>query len=627
MMGMSLGLKKVIMIAVFVCLVLFVSFVVVLAFVPGKDTEYAYSYVIGISQANQRDPWRLVLAKELREEASKHAELRLVFTDAADDVDKQKSDIHRLLACDVDLLIVSPCDAVALTQTVKEAYASIPVIVLDRVVDGFDYSLFIGPDNVLIGKQAGNAVLRIAHNSNVNVLEISASHASQMSQDRHAGFSEAISFAENISLTEVSVEDGTRDSAEDILMAMGTQLADVDIIFSHNDYLALGAYKAVSRLGYSNIKIVSIDGFQIPDGGMELLYRSAIDVDITCPTGGKEAIQYSLDILHKTNGVPKQVILRNYTVTRNSLAEYEQQISRLPVPLERKIVVGHAQIADEGGWRQANKASISSAAKEFGLDFQSIDADSLSSQIAIVRQFIQKDVDVIVLSPIVESGWEDILQECSDAEIPVFLSDRKVVVSNDNLYYSFIGGDFVEEGRRAMRWVVSAVQPTLKDIHIMEIQGTAGASPTKERRQGFLEVLSLMKGYEVVVSPYGDYNFEGGYKAVFDYFQEHKTWDIDVIYSHNDDMALGAVKALKEIGINPGKDVQIVSIDGTSAALKALRKGDLNCVVECSPLLGPQLMKAITDYMSGKDLPRRIITDEKVFTANTKYSLYAHRSY
>ena len=592
-----------------------------------KNTEGAYAFVIGISQANQRDPWRLVLSKELETEAAKHDEIKLIFSDAADDVEKQKADIRRLLAYDVDLLIVSPCNAVALTQTVREAYRSVPIIVLDRVVDGYDYSLFIGPENRLIGRQAGKAVLALAKNGPVKVLEVSASSSSLVSQDRHAGFLEEIGQAPNVSLASIHVEDGKRDSAEDMIRAMGEDLQDVDCIFAHTDYLALGSFKAVTSLGYEHIKIVSIDGFQITDGGLDLLARGAIEATITCPTGGKEAIQYALDILHKKQGVPKQIILRNHTVTRESLPQYRQLLAQDLVPVQKKIRVAHAQIADEGGWRSANKDSIAQAAKDFGVDLESVDASSLSEQIEVVRSFIDKGVDIIVLSPIVESGWEAVLQACKDAGIPVFLSDRKVLVSDDNLYYSFIGGDFAEEGRRAMRWVVSAIQPTLKPVRILEIQGTAGASPTIERSQGFLEVLSLMKAYDVVASPYGDYNFDGGYRSVKDYLEGRQSWDIDVIYSHNDDMALGAVKALKEMGLKPGIDVLIVSIDGIGPALKALKKGELNCVVECSPLFGPQLMKAIEDYMSGKDLPRRIITDEIVFTKDTPEQYFRGRHY
>ncbi|NBK20624.1 MAG: FAD-dependent oxidoreductase, partial [Spirochaetia bacterium] len=175
-----------------------------------KNTEGAYAFVIGISQANQRDPWRLVLSKELETEAAKHDEIKLIFSDAADDVEKQKADIRRLLAYDVDLLIVSPCNAVALTQTVREAYRSVPIIVLDRVVDGYDYSLFIGPENRLIGRQAGKAVLALAKNGPVKVLEVSASSSSLVSQDRHAGFLEEIGQAPNVSLASIHVEDGKR---------------------------------------------------------------------------------------------------------------------------------------------------------------------------------------------------------------------------------------------------------------------------------------------------------------------------------------------------------------------------------------------------------------------------------
>lgn len=619
-------LRYLLVFLVVISLVLFVvGCVVVLR--DKKNTEGAYSFVIGISQANQRDPWRLVLTKELQTEAAKHDELKLIFADAADDIEKQKVDIKRLLAYDVDLLIVSPCNAVALTQTVREAYRSVPIIVLDRVVDGYDYSLFIGPENRLIGRQAGKAVLALAKDSPVKVLEVSASSSSLVSQDRHAGFLEEIEQAPNVKLMGIHVEDGTRDSAEDLLKAMGAGLEDVDCIFAHTDYLALGAFKAVVSLGYEHIRIVSIDGFQIADGGLDLLARGAIEATITCPTGGKEAIRYAMDILHKKQGVPKQVILRNHTVTRETLPQYRELLAQNLVPVQKKIRVAHAQIADEGGWRSANKDSIARAAKDFGIDLESVDASSLAEQIEVVRSFIREDVDIIVLSPIVESGWEEVLLECKKAGIPVFLSDRKVQVSDDNLYYSFIGGDFTEEGRRAMRWVVSAIQPTLKPVRILEIQGTAGASPTKERNQGFLEVLSLMKAYDVVASPYGDYNFAGGYRSVMAYMEGRSSWDIDVIYSHNDDMALGAVKALKEMGLNPGFDVLIVSIDGIDQALKALKKGELNCIVECSPLFGSQLMKAIEDFMSGKDLPRRIITDEIVFTKDTPEQYFRGRHY
>ena len=235
-------------------------------------------------------------------------------------------------------------------------------------------------------------------------------------------------------------------------------------------------------------------------------------------------------------------------------------------------------------------------------------------------------MDVIVISPIVDSGWDEVLMEARDAGIPVLLSDRKISVAEDDLFMTFIGADFIEEGRRAMRWTAANVPADKHPVRILEIQGTVGATPTIERKRGFEMLLAEHPDYSIVYSAGGDFTREGGRLVVGQYLREH-AWDIDVIYSHNDDMALGAVDALEAAGIQPGRDVKIISVDGTKEAVKALEEGRLNCVVECSPLLGPQLMKAVTDLMSGKELPLRIITDERVFTAQTPREELRGRKY
>jgi simple sugar transport system substrate-binding protein len=235
-------------------------------------------------------------------------------------------------------------------------------------------------------------------------------------------------------------------------------------------------------------------------------------------------------------------------------------------------------------------------------------------------------VDVIVISPIIEVGWSDVLTRAKEAGIPVLLSDRRIRSDLSHLYTTFIGADFIEEGRRAMKWVAANVPSDKRPVRILEIQGTKDASPTIERKAGFESALAEASGYEIVVSCRGEYTKESGKKAIEGYLKDN-TWDIDVIFSHNDDMALGAVEALEAAGIAPGKDVAIVSVDGTKEALKGIIDGKMSCVVECSPLLGPQLMKAITDLMNGSELPLRIITDEKVFTAENVESDYKRRSY
>jgi simple sugar transport system substrate-binding protein len=352
-----------------------------------------------------------------------------------------------------------------------------------------------------------------------------------------------------------------------------------------------------------------------------------IDETITCPTGGREAIRYSLDILHKASGVPKQVILRSHTISSDNLESYERGLDKAPRAHEGVIRVGYAQAGTESGFRLANNNSIKAAAKEFGIELSIIDADQvIERQIQAVQTFIDQRMDVIVISPIIEEGWNEVLGKAKEAGIPVILSDRKIRAERDDMYLTFIGADFIEEGRRAMRWVLANAPAEKRSVRILEVQGTQYASPTIERKAGFEMILAENSGYEIVYSGRGEYTKESGRSVVAEYLKAN-SWDVDVVFCHNDDMALGAAEALEEAGILPGRDVRIVSVDGTKDALNAIKAGRLNCVVECSPLLGPQLMKAITDLMDGKELPLRIITDEKVFTAENINSEMSGRSY
>lgn len=585
-------------------------------------------YVIGVSQANMREPWRLVLTHELKEEAARYPNLRLVFTDATQNTSKQIKDIERLEESGIDLLIVSPSDVGKLTPIISKVYQKIPVIVLDRVVDGFDYSLFIGPDNRLIGRQAGEVIMGLIDSSGGKVLELMGGTHAQASADRNAGFREIADQGKNILTDRITISDESRDSAEEALLSMGSQLSNYDVIFAHNDYMALGASRAIEKLGLQGIHIIGIDGFSGEDGGLDLVSTRRIDATIVCPTGGKDAILNAMDILNHVSGVPKQIILRSRAVTYANLPDYESSLSKPTVETPVHLRVGYAQVGHEGEWRAADNKSITNAARDAGIDLITIDANqSQKAQINAIREFIRQKVDVIVLSPVVNSGWDEVLQEARDAGIPVLLSDRMIDTTDRDLYETYIGADFLEEGRRAMRWVQQNAASTTRNTRIMEIRGSEGASPTIERGKGFREVLSQGIGFRITYSASGGYTRQGGYEVVERYLSSHNSLDEDVIFCHNDDMALGAAQALREHGIKPGIDVKIVSVDGTKEALQALQDGSFNCVVECSPLLGPQLMKAIKDLKSGKELPLRIITDETVFTKDTPADKFRNRKY
>lgn len=584
--------------------------------------QTSVEYLIGVSLANLSEQWRLVLKSELEAEAAKYDNVRLVFSDAAGDSEKQEADIHRLLEYGIDLLIVSPTDVDQLKGAISQVYAQLPVIVLDRAVEGYDYSLFIGPDNQLIGQQAGQTVLSLLEGEeSPRVLELMAQ--GYANQERSLTFAAAMEEA-GVELTQLLVSAATRDSAEDALLAQPELLEGVGVIFAHNDYMAYGASLALETLGLEQIRVVGLDGFRGEDGGLELVKNGIIAATITCPTGGPEAIRSAMEILTDTSGVPKKVILRSHAINSENVTDYIDRLDQPLVEVTEPIRVGYVQIGEESGWREASTQSIKDAAREFGVELTLVEAENQSQQrqIELAMEFIRQDMDVIVISPVVEAGWEQVLAQAEAAGIPVLLADRKIDVPVDQ-YTAFIGADFIEQGRRCANWLI---QNTQGDVKILEIQGTADATPTKERKLGFENRIGEEPRCAIVYSAFGDFDREGGRRVVEEYLESHE-WDIDAIYCHNDDMALGAVEVLKEHGLRPGVDVLILSIDGTGQALEALRKGELNCVAECSPLLGPQLMKALTDLMSGKELPLRIITDEIVFTAETPAKEFKNRAY
>jgi len=281
---------------------------------------------------------------------------------------------------------------------------------------------------------------------------------------------------------------------------------------------------------------------------------------------------------------------------------------------QKKIVLGFAQVGAESAWRTANTESIKSAAKDAGIELKFSDAQQKQeNQIKAIRSFIAQKVDVIGLSPVVESGWDTVLQEAKAAHIPVILTDRAVDSKDTSLYVTFMGSDFIEEGRRAGRWLEDFEKGKPGPINIVELQGTVGSAPAIDRKKGFADIIASDPRMKIIRSQTGDFTLAKG-KEVMEAFLKAEGKNINVLYAHNDDMALGAIQAIEEAGLKPGVDIAIISIDGTKGAFEAMAAGKQNVVVECNPLLGPQLMAAAKDVVAGKTIPKRILTNETVYT-------------
>jgi simple sugar transport system substrate-binding protein len=294
---------------------------------------------------------------------------------------------------------------------------------------------------------------------------------------------------------------------------------------------------------------------------------------------------------------------------------------------QKPIVLGFSQVGAESEWRTANTESIKASAKAEGIELKFSDAQQKQeNQIKAIRSFIAQKVDVIAFSPVVESGWETVLREAKAAKIPVVLTDRSVNVKDDSLYVSFMGSDFIEEGRKAGRWLVDKMKDQKGEVNIVELQGTVGSAPAIDRKKGFEEIIKQDAKFKIIRSQTGDFTRAKG-KEVMEAFLKAEGKKINVLYAHNDDMAIGAIQAIEEAGMKPAKDIVIISIDAVKGAFEAMIAGKLNVSVECSPLLGPQLMAAVKDLKAGKTLQKRIVTEEGIFPMEVAAKAFPSRKY
>ncbi|WNG83480.1 ABC transporter substrate-binding protein [Mycobacterium sp. ITM-2016-00316] len=290
------------------------------------------------------------------------------------------------------------------------------------------------------------------------------------------------------------------------------------------------------------------------------------------------------------------------------------------------LTMGFSQVGAESGWRTANTKSIQDAAKDAGVDLKFSDANGeQENQISAIRSFVQQGVDVIAFSPVVRTGWDAVLLEAQNAGIPVILTDRAVDTQEPGVYKTFLGADFVDEGRRAGEWVVQQYASAPGPVNIVQLEGTTGADPAIDRNSGFADAISANPNLRVIASQSGDFTRSGG-KQVMEAFLKANP-QIDMVFSQNDDMGLGAMEAIEAAGKKPGQDIKIVTIDATHDGMQALADGKFNYIVECNPLLGPQLMELAEQVVAGEQVPERVVTPDEAFDQQQAAAVLPDRKY
>ncbi len=291
-----------------------------------------------------------------------------------------------------------------------------------------------------------------------------------------------------------------------------------------------------------------------------------------------------------------------------------------------QLVVGFAQVGAESGWRTANTKDIQAAFADAKIKLQFSDAQQKQeNQIKAIRSYIQQKVDYIAFSPVVQTGWDAVLNEAKAANIPVVLTDRAVDSKDTSLYKTFLGSDFVLEGKKAGEWLVADAKGASAPVNVIQLEGTTGSAPAIDRGTGFADAIKSDPNIKVVASQTGDFTRAGGKQVAEALLKSHP--EATVIYAHNDDMGLGAIEAIEAAGKVPGKDIKIITVDAVHDGMQALVDGKINYIVECSPLLGKQLIEIITKLNKGETVPARIVTEEGTFTQEQAKAALPNRKY
>ena len=294
-----------------------------------------------------------------------------------------------------------------------------------------------------------------------------------------------------------------------------------------------------------------------------------------------------------------------------------------PKKTNQDLVVGFAQIGAESEWRNADTVSIKETAEQLGIELKFTDAQQKQeNQITAIRSFIAMKVDVIGVSPIVETGWDAVFEEARTAGIPIVLVDRRAAVPDD-LYVTYLGSDFLEEGRNAARVMAKIVSGK---ANIVELMGTTGSAPANDRYSGFREILQSFPDMKIIDSLGGDFTRAKGKEAMDELLRRHGK-NITAVFAHNDDMALGAIESIEEYGLKPGMDIKIVSVDATHGAFEAMLAGKLNATIECNPLLGPEFFEYALKVVNGESVPKWIPSKEGIFLPDNAKEIMPTRKY
>lgn len=333
------------------------------------------------------------------------------------------------------------------------------------------------------------------------------------------------------------------------------------------------------------------------------------------------------------NGSEQSILKTEYKSIkeqRNNSEAEQNENANISKNTGELLKIGFCQVGAESGWRTAHTNSMKEIfTEENGYQLSFVDADGdKNKQIEAIKSFINDKVNAIVLAPVVEDGWDEVLKEAKNANIPVIIVDRAINTSDDSLYACWVGSNFKAEGLNAVEWFNEYMKTKgneNKNTKIVVLRGTIGSSAETGRTDGIREGIAKYPNYEIVEELQGNFTKAEGKQSMAEYLKTNK--DFDVLFSQNDDMSFGAIEALKEAGIKPGTDVVIVSFDGVKEAFQSMIDGEINADIECNPLQGPFVAELIQKILADENLEKTQYMYESIYDEDVAAQEIGNRVY
>lgn len=561
--------------------------------------ELPVQFLIGVSQANLSEPWRISMTDEIQRQAALHPEVRIIVADASDSLGKQIGDLEKFEGLGIDLLIVSPLESEAITPTVTRIFQSIPVIVLNRSVANSDYTVFIGPDNARIGQEAGRFVARTLKDTGGEVLEVLGRSGSPPTLERAQGFRQEIAKNPLIRLQSAVLANWLRDGAEDLVLERLKADGPPRVIFGHNDAMAYGAWLAAEKLGLERqITFLGVDGLPGPRGGLELLRTGILDGTFLSPTGGKEAVEYALALLKHQGEQPKKVILGTRFLTRSELAS----ATGLPTSGTGTLkTIGYHPSTGADGWHQALRDSVKKAIKAAGWTLVTLSSGAFPPGLdaVVVDSADGSDVD--------RQRREAIEASARDRGLPLLRLGPQPPPGDDGGWTLALGPDAAEEGRQGGRWMAR------EGIRrVFEVTGPRDSAGTSDRSLGLRQGVSE-RATTLVTATVATVGTRSAARASVE-TAASEGLPFDGVFAHSDELALGALDALVARGLLAKGQVRVVGVGGGSTVTEALKRGDVAAMVRSSPELGPLLRDDLSRTLVEPGVSRRLVTSHDVVT-------------